>query len=219
LSTTVHIAANPPSLKGKVVIVTGASGPTGIGTEAARGCAEFGADVAITYSSRPAGGEKNAKELQDKYGVKSKAYKCNVTDYASVEELVKQVIADFGKIDVLIANAGRTANDGILNSSVDEWKEVIDTDLTGVFNCARAVGFHFRERKSGSLVITASMSGHIGMCCRLKAPLTLQPTSRKSKRRTTLPKPAASTSRGLWRTSGAASRASIPSRRDTSTQA
>lgn len=149
------------SLKGKVVIVTGASGPTGIGTEAARGCAEFGADVAITYSSRPAGGEKNAKELQDKYGVKSKAYKCNVTDYASVEELVKKVIADFGKIDVLIANAGRTANAGILDSSVDDWKEVIDTDLTGVFNCARAVGFHFKERKAGSLIITASMSGHI----------------------------------------------------------
>ncbi|KAK4915980.1 hypothetical protein LTR28_013477, partial [Elasticomyces elasticus] len=53
------------SLKGKVVIVTGASGATGIGTEAARGCAEMGADVAITYSSRAEGGKKNAQELQD----------------------------------------------------------------------------------------------------------------------------------------------------------
>lgn len=145
------------------MIVTGASGPTGIGTEAARGCAEFGADVAITYSSRPAGGEKNAQELQEKYGVKSKAYKCDVTDYASVEELVKQVIADFGKVDVFIANAGRTAHAGVLVGSVSDWKEVVDTDLNGVFNCARAVGFHFKERKTGSLVITASMSGHIGM--------------------------------------------------------
>ncbi|KAK3062708.1 hypothetical protein LTS18_001696, partial [Coniosporium uncinatum] len=65
------------SLKGKVVIVTGASGPTGIGTEAARGCAEMGADVAITYSSRREGGEKNSKELSEKYGVKSIPYKCN----------------------------------------------------------------------------------------------------------------------------------------------
>lgn len=149
------------NLKGKVVVVTGASGATGIGTEAARGCAEFGADVAITYSSRPQGGEKNSKELVEKYGVKSKAYKCNVGDYADVEKLVKDVIADFGKIDVFIANAGRTANSGILDGSVQDWEEVIKTDLTGTFNCARAVGLHFRERKTGSLVITASMSGHI----------------------------------------------------------
>jgi sorbose reductase len=144
-----------------VVIVTGASGPTGIGTEAARGCAEMGANVAITYSSRPDGGNKNAAELESKYGVKAKAYKCNVTDYADVEKLVKDVIAEFGQVDAFIANAGKTANNGILESSVEEWKEVIDTDLTGVFNCARVIGYHFKERKTGSLVITASMSGHV----------------------------------------------------------
>merc|ERR1712032_153326 len=110
------------SLKGKVVIVTGASGPTGIGIEAARGCAEFGANV---------------------------------------EKLVQDVIQDFGKIDVFIANAGKTADNGILDATVEQWNEVIETDLTGTFNCARAVGLHFRERKTGSLVITASMSGHI----------------------------------------------------------
>lgn len=149
------------SLKGKVVIVTGASGPTGIGTEAARGCAEFGADVAITYSSRPQGGEKNAKELSEKYGVKAKAYKANVGDYAEVEKLVADVIKDFGKVDVFIANAGRTADSGILDAPVEKWNEVIQTDLTGVYHCARAVGLHFRERKTGSFIITASMSGHI----------------------------------------------------------
>ncbi|KAK4935585.1 hypothetical protein LTR10_023379 [Elasticomyces elasticus] len=149
------------SLKGKVVIVTGASGATGIGTEAARGCAEMGADVAITYSSRPQGGEKNAKELEEKYGVKSKAYKCNVSEYADVEKLVADVIKDFGKVDVFIANAGRTADNGILDAPVEQWHEVISTDLNGVYHCARAVGLHFRERKTGSFVITASMSGHI----------------------------------------------------------
>jgi sorbose reductase len=149
------------SLKGKVVVVTGASGATGIGTEAARGCAEFGADVAITYSSRKEGGERNAKELEEKYGVKAKPYKCNVGDYADVEKLVQDVIRDFGKIDVFIANAGRTASSGILDGSVQDWEEVVKTDLTGTFNCARAVGLHFRERKTGSLIITASMSGHI----------------------------------------------------------
>lgn len=149
------------SLKGKVVIVTGASGPTGIGTEAARGCAEMGADVAITYSSRPQGGEKNAKDLAEQYGVKSKAYKCNVGSYSEVEQLVNDVIKDFGKVDVFIANAGRTADSGILDAPVEKWNEVIQTDLTGVYHCARAVGLHFRERKTGSFVITASMSGHI----------------------------------------------------------
>ena len=167
------------SLKGKVVIVTGASGPTGIGTEAARGCAEMGADVAITYSSRKEGGEKNAKELSEKHGVKSKAYKCNVGDYKGVEQLIKDVIEDFGKVDVFIANAGRTADNGILESSVDAWNEVIQTDLTGVFHCARAVGLHFRERKTGSFIITASMSGHIANYPQEQVstnnPLTLDP--------------------------------------------
>jgi sorbose reductase len=149
------------SLKGKVIVVTGASGPTGIGIEAARGCAEFGADLAITYNSRSSGAEKNAKELSEKYGVKVKAYKCQVNDYANVEKFVQDVIRDFGKIDVFIANAGRTADNGILDASVEQWNEVIETDLTGVFNCARTVGLHFRERKTGSLIITASMSGHV----------------------------------------------------------
>jgi sorbose reductase len=79
------------SLKGKVVIVTGASGPKGMGIEAARGCAEMGADLAITYASRPEGGEKNAKELAETYGVKVKAYKCDVGNWDSVDKLVKDV--------------------------------------------------------------------------------------------------------------------------------
>ena len=149
------------SLKGKVVVVTGASGATGIGTEAARGCAEMGADVAITYSSRAEGGIKNAKDMEEKYGVKAKAYKCNVGDYADVEKLVNDVIKDFGKIDSFIANAGKAGQSGVLEGSVESWNEVIQTDLNGTFHCAKAVGPHFKERKTGSLVITASMSGHI----------------------------------------------------------
>merc|ERR1711900_109069 len=134
------------SLKGKVVVVTGASGPRGMGIEAARGCAEMGADLAITYASRPEGGEKNAKELAEKYGVKVKAYKCDVGNWESVSGLVADVIKEFGKIDAFIANAGRTADSGILD---------------GTFDCAKAVGAHFKERGTGSFVITASMSGHI----------------------------------------------------------
>lgn len=149
------------SLRGKVVVVTGASGPRGMGIEAARGCAEMGADVAITYSSRAAGGEKNAQDLQNTYGIKSKAFKCNVAKFDEVERLVADVVAEFGKIDAFIANAGKAANDGILESSVSEWNEVIDTDLNGTYHCAKAIGPHFKEQGTGSFVITASMSGHI----------------------------------------------------------
>jgi len=91
------------NLKGKVVLITGASGPRGMGIEAARGCAEFGADIAITYSSRRAGAEKNIEELTRDYGVKVKAYKCNIGDYADVERLVSEVLKDFGKIDGFVA--------------------------------------------------------------------------------------------------------------------
>jgi NAD(P)-dependent dehydrogenase (short-subunit alcohol dehydrogenase family) len=149
------------SLKGKVVVVTGASGPRGMGIEAARGCAEMGANVAVTYSSRAEGGEKNAKELSEKFGVKSKAYKCNIGQFEDVQKLIANVLKDFGKIDAFIANAGRTADKSILDGSVQDWTEVIQTDLTGTFHCAKAVGPHFKERGTGSFVITASMSGHI----------------------------------------------------------
>jgi len=148
-------------MKGKVVLVTGASGPKGMGIEAARGLAEVGADVAITYASRKEGGENNAKDLQDNYGVKSKAYKCQVDKYESVEEVINQVVKDFGKIDAMVANAGATADSGILDGSVEAWNHVIDVDLNGTFNCAKAVGHLFKKQGHGSLVITSSMSGHI----------------------------------------------------------
>lgn len=107
------------------------------------------------------GGEKNAEELRRTYGVKCKAYNCQVGDWESVEKLVKDVIKDFGKINAFIANAGCTANSGVLDSKVEDWNKVIQVDLNGIFHCAKAVGKHFKERGTGSLVITASMSGHI----------------------------------------------------------
>ncbi|EFX01502.1 sorbitol xylulose reductase [Grosmannia clavigera kw1407] len=149
------------SLKGKVVVITGASGPRGMGIESARGCAEMGADVAITYSSRKEGAEKNVAALTKDYGVKVKAYKCNVGDYAEVEKLVSDVLSDFGKIDGFIANAGATADKGVVDGSAADWDKVIQTDLNGTAYCAKAVGAHFKERGTGSFVITASMSGHI----------------------------------------------------------
>lgn len=149
------------SLKGKVVVVTGASGPHGIGIEAARGCAEMGADIAITYASRSAGAQKNVEELAQKYGVKAKAFQCNISKYEDTEKLVKDVIAEFGKIDAFISNAGKLAHKSVLDGSVEDWYDVMRTDLNGSYHCAKAVGQHFKDRGTGSFVITASMSGHI----------------------------------------------------------
>lgn len=149
------------SLKGKVVVVTGASGPRGMGIEAARGCAEMGASIALTYSSRREGGEKNAQELQQTYGVKAIPYPCDIGNWESVSKLVNDVIKEFGQIDAFIANAGRTADAGVLEGSVQDWEKVIQTDLNGTFHCAKAVGPHFKQRGKGSFVITSSMSGQI----------------------------------------------------------
>ncbi|KAJ6442502.1 L-xylulose reductase [Purpureocillium lavendulum] len=157
------------SLKGKVVVVTGASGPRGMGIEAARGSAEMGADVAITYSSRKEGAEKNVAELIKDYGIKAKAYKCNVADYPDVERVVNEIIKDFGKIDGFVANtteahlvsAGATADSGVIDGTSQAWDKVIQIDLNGTAYCAKAVGAHFKKQGHGSFVITASMSGHI----------------------------------------------------------
>ncbi|KAI1112422.1 mannitol dehydrogenase [Nemania sp. NC0429] len=150
------------SFKGKVIVVTGASGSRGMGIEAARGVAELGADVAITYSSRKEGAEKNVEELTRDYGVKAKAYKCNVADFASCEQLVKDVLNDFGgRIDGFVANAGATANEGVLDGTVEQWNKVINVDLNGTAYCAKAIGPVFKKQGHGSLVITASMSGHV----------------------------------------------------------
>lgn len=149
------------SLNDKVVVVTGASGPIGIGVEAARGCAELGATIAITYLTRREGAVANAKAIQDTYGVRAEAFQCDIRDWESVSKMVSEVIATFGRIDGFIANAGRATDTSVLDGSVEDWMEVIQADLTGTFHCAKAVGPHFKAQGSGSLVITASMSGHI----------------------------------------------------------
>ncbi|KAI1080970.1 short chain dehydrogenase [Whalleya microplaca] len=149
------------SLKDKVVVVTGASGPRGMGIEAARGCAEMGANIAITYSTRKAGALENVAGLEKEYGVKVKAYECNIAEYEECEKLVADVLKDFGHIDGFIANAGATADGGVIEASKDDWDKVINIDLNGTAYCAKAVGPHFKKQGHGSFVITASMSGHI----------------------------------------------------------
>ncbi|KAI1456078.1 short chain dehydrogenase [Annulohypoxylon moriforme] len=149
------------SLKGKVVVVTGASNPRGIGIEAARGCAELGADVAITYKTRKEGAEQNVAGLIKEFGVKAKAYSCDTSEFANCEKLVSDVLKDFGHIDGFIANAGITADAGVIDATKDAWDRVVGVDLNGTAYCAKAIGPHFKKQGHGSFVITSSMSGHV----------------------------------------------------------
>lgn len=156
------------SLKGKVASVTGSSG--GIGWAIAEAYAQAGADVAVWYNSKNA--DAKAEYLAKTYGVRSKAYKCNISDPEDVEKVIGQIEKDFGTIDVFVANAGVPWTDGrsIEVDGYDSWKKVVDLDLSGVYYCAKTVGKIFKKNGKGSLIFTASMSGHIVNVPQLQAP-------------------------------------------------
>lgn len=156
------------SLEGKVASVTGSSG--GIGWAVAEAYAQAGADVAIWYNSKPA--EEKAKYLTETYGVRARAYKCNVSDYHEVEKVILQIEKDFGGLDIFVANAGVPWTEGpcIDVEGVDSWHKVIDLDFNGVYYCAKAAGRIFKKNGKGSFIITASMSGHIVNVPQLQAP-------------------------------------------------
>lgn len=147
------------SLKGKVASVTGSS--TGIGLAVAKAYAQAGADVAIWYNSTPA--DDKAEAIAKEYGVRAKAYKCNVSDYKSVEAVIDAIEDDFGTIDIFVANAGVPWTVGAMIEAEghDEWNKIIDLDFTGVYYCAKHVGKIFEKNGKGVLILTASMSGHI----------------------------------------------------------
>lgn len=156
------------SLKGKVASVTGSSG--GIGYAVAEAYAQAGADVAIWYNSKNA--DSKAEYLAKTYGVKSKAYKCNISDPDDVEKVVNTIEKDFGTIDIFVANAGVPWTEGrsVDVEGYDAWKKVVDLDLSGVYYCAKAAGKIFKKHGKGSLVLTASMSGHIVNVPQMQAP-------------------------------------------------
>lgn len=165
----VAVPTAPPTLVGttvdrfhltnKVTVVTGAAGA--IGGAIAEGFAQAGSHVAIMdYKYSP----EIDQRLTKKYGVKVKSYQVDVTSYEQVDEVIKQIETEFGTIDVFIANAGVAWTTGLIlkeESTVDLWRRVFDVNVHGVFNCAKSVGLIFKKNGKGSLIMTASMSGHI----------------------------------------------------------
>lgn len=143
-------------LEGKNVIITGAS--RGIGKGIAQIFADQGANVAFTFSSSEGPALELEKELNAK-GVKAKAYKSDAASFEASEQLVADVLKDFGGIDVLINNAGITKDNLLMRMGENDFDQVIETNLKSVFNMTKAVQRTFLKQRNGSIINMSSVVG------------------------------------------------------------
>lgn len=146
-------------LKGKVALITGAS--RGIGNAIAREFVKQGASVAFTYLSSVEKGEALEKELSTE-GVKVKGYRSDASDFSAAEELIKNVIEDFGTIDVLINNAGITRDNLLMRMSEEQWDEVLRVNLKSIFNLTKGITRTMLKARSGSIINITSVVGLTG---------------------------------------------------------
>lgn len=145
-------------LDGKKIFVTG--GARGIGKSVATAFAEAGADIAIVDVDI-AEAQKTAAELAENHGIQTLAIKTDVTKPEEVDAMVEQVVNTFGRLDVAFCNAGICMNIPAEEMTYDQWRKVLDINLTGVFLTAQAAGKVMLKQGSGSIINTASMSAHI----------------------------------------------------------
>lgn len=145
------------SLKGQVGIVTG--GGQGLGKVFCHAYAEAGADIVVAEANAETG-NVTAEEIKAT-GRRAIAITTDVRDPASVDAMTARAMAEFGKIDFLMNNAGITKWADAQSTSLDDWRNVMDVNLNGLFYCCQAVGRHMIARKSGRIINIASMSGLI----------------------------------------------------------
>jgi 3-oxoacyl-[acyl-carrier protein] reductase len=149
-------ALNRNSLLDKVAIVTG--GTRGIGRAIVLAVCREGADCAFTYSSSRSAAEALAEEVR-RIGRRPLPLQLDVRDYDGAIKLVERVKQEFGRLDILVNNAGITKDKSLMMMSREDWSEVIDANLTGVFNTTRACIITFLKQKSGNVVNMSSVSG------------------------------------------------------------
>jgi NAD(P)-dependent dehydrogenase (short-subunit alcohol dehydrogenase family) len=150
-------------IDGKVALVTG--GARGLGRTMATALAEAGADVALTGRTL-APSEQTASEISAASGRRCRAYEADVTRSSDVERLAAAVEADFGRIDILINNAGTNIRGPIEQLSEADWDTVVDTNLKGPFLCARAIGPGMVRRGWGRVINLGSVLGVIALAGR-----------------------------------------------------
>ena len=143
-------------LEGKNAIITGAS--RGIGKGIAEVYAKYGANVAFTYSSSVEAANELEKELQA-LGVKAKGYKSNAANFEEAQQLVTDVLEDFGSIDILVNNAGITKDNLLMRMSEEDFDKVIEVNLKSVFNMTKAVQRTMLKQRQGSIINMSSVVG------------------------------------------------------------
>ncbi len=151
-----HLKENKPALSGKVAIVTG--GTRGIGKVIVLALCKAGASCAFTYAQNRELAKTLINEIES-FGERAISARVDVRDYDGVKDFIESVKGVFGRLDILINNAGITRDKSLLMMSREEWRDVIDTDLTGVFNVTRLCITTFLRQKSGIVVNISSSSG------------------------------------------------------------
>ncbi len=143
-------------LEGKTALITGAS--KGIGKSIAEQYAEQGANVAFTYLSSVEKGEALEKELASK-GIKAKGYRSDASDYEAAQELINNVVADFGSLDILINNAGITKDNLLMRMGEADWDAIMNINLKSCFNTVKAACRTMMKQRSGSIINMSSVVG------------------------------------------------------------
>ena len=146
------------NLENKIAVVTGSA--RGLGQAIAIKLASAGASIALCDLELDWLTE--SEELIKKIGVDVKSYSLNVADSNSVIDGIKKIESDFGKIDILVNNAGITKDGLLIRMSEDDWDQVLDVNLKGVFLCTKAVMRGMSKRREGSIVNIASVIGLMG---------------------------------------------------------
>ena len=146
-----------PLLDGKVAIISGAASPRGIGLATARMFAKHGAKVAIFDLD-----EKAAAEAAASIGPEHRGYACNVADLESCKAAANRALADFGKIDILINNAGITHAAKVTDIDPASWDRILDVNLRGVLYLSQAVLPQMKKQKCGSIACMSSVSAQRG---------------------------------------------------------
>ncbi len=145
-------------LTGKVAVITGGNG--GIGFGMAQGLAEAGASIAVVGRNR----EKSARAVQEleQLNVRALAVEADVTDAAQIEAMVATVVDAFGRLDILINNAGTNIRKRPEDLSESEWHQIMDANLTSAFLCSKACYRHLRENGGGKVLNNGSMMSIFG---------------------------------------------------------
>jgi 3-oxoacyl-[acyl-carrier protein] reductase len=144
-------------LQNKTALITGAS--RGIGKGIAEEFAKQGANIAFTFASSLDKARAFEKELSEKYSVNVKGYQSDASKYSEAEQLVEQVIEEFGEFEILVNNAGITRDNLLMRMSEEQWDEVINVNLKSVFNLTKASLKNFLKLKRGSIINMSSVVG------------------------------------------------------------